>query len=99
MPPKSPVKHETKFALFMAWVLSPILLTLLGFYLGTIFGNRKHVIDLQVADIQNGRLCAAGFFVFSLVAAVVVTIVIPKVNDRDYAQREEAWANRGHEHH
>src|SRR5476649_2182622 len=99
MPPKSPVKHETKFVLFLAWILSPCLLSLLGFYLGTIFGNRTHKLDLQVADIHNGRECAAAFFIFSLVAAVVVTLIIPKVNDRDYEKREEAWANRANEHH
>ena len=91
-------KHETKFALFMAWILGPCLLTLLGFYLGTIFGNREHKVDLQVSDIHNGATGALLFFAGSIVAAIVVTAVVPGVVDRDYAKREEAWANRG-EHH
>ncbi len=99
MLPKSFDKHETKFALFLAWILGPCLLTLLGFYLGTIFGNREHKIDLQVADMQNGRECAAVFLCLSIVAAIVVTIVIPRVNDKDYATREAKWTNRGHDHH
>ena len=99
MLPKLIDKHETKFALFLAWILSPCLLTLLGFYLGTIFGNREHKVDLQVSDIHNGRVYAAIFFGVSLVAALIVTIVIPKVVEKDYADREANWANRGHEHH
>jgi hypothetical protein len=85
--------------MFIAWILSPCLLSLLGFYLGTIFGNREHKVDLQVADIHVGREYALVFFCISLVAAVVATIVIPKVNDLDYAKREEKWANRGNDHH
>lgn len=99
MLPKSFEKSETKFALFLAWILSPSLLTLLGFYLGTIFGNREHKVDLQVADIHNGRELALVFFCVSMVAAIVATVVIPKVNDKDYADREARWAERGHGHH
>ena len=99
MLPKSFDKHETKFALFLAWILSPCLLTLLGFYLGTIFGNREHKVDLQVADIHVGRQYAAIFFCVSLVAAVIVTIVIPKVVEKDYATREANWADRAQGHH
>jgi len=99
MLPKSFDRHETKFALFLFWILGPCLLTLLGFYFGTIFGNRDHVVDLQVSDIHNGRVCAAVFFAVSILIAIIVTIVYPKVVEKDYADREEAWANRGHEHH
>ena len=91
-------KHETKFALFMAWILCPCLLTLLGFYMGTIFGNREHKIDLQVADIHNGATGALLFFAGSIVAAIVVTAIVPGVVDRDYAQREEKWAHQGDKH-
>ncbi|MDR3691911.1 MAG: hypothetical protein P4L46_21200 [Fimbriimonas sp.] len=98
MLPPSFQRHETKFALFMAWILSPCLITLLGFYLGTIFGDRWHIVDLQVAQIHTGALWAAIFFVATIVAAIVVTIVVPPVVERDYAQREEKWANRA-EHH
>jgi hypothetical protein len=99
MLPKSFDKHETKFALFLAWILSPCLLSLLGFYLGTIFGNREHKVDLQVADIHVGRQYAAVFFCVSLVFAVIATIVVPKVVEKDYADREARWANQGHDHH
>ena len=98
MLPKSFDKHETKFAMFMAWILVPCLFTLLGFYLGTIFGNREHKVDLQVSDIHNGRMCAAVFFLVSLVAAVIVTIIIPKVVAKDYADREARWADRSQDH-
>ena len=99
MLPKSFQRHETKFALFMAWILGPCLLTLLGFYLGTIFGNREHKVDLQVSDIHVGATYAAIFFVISLVVALIVTLVVPSVVERDYAQREEKWANQGDHHH
>jgi len=95
---KSLQRHETKFALFMAWILSPCLLTLLGFYLGTIFGSRWHIVDLQVAQIHTGATWAVIFLAIALVAAVIVTIVIPPVVERDYATREAKWAARS-EHH
>ena len=98
MPLKAFQRHETKFALFMAWILGPCLLTLLGFYLGTIFGNREHKVDLQVSDIHNGAIGALIFLGLSVVAAIVVTIVIPPVVERDYAKREEKWAS-SNEHH
>ena len=91
-------RHETKFAMFMAWILGPSLLTLLGFYLGTIFGNREHKVDLQVSDIHNGAVYAAIFFVGSLVIAVLVTLIIPSVVEKDYAAREEKWAHQGDHH-
>lgn len=97
MLPKSFDKHETKFALFLVWILGPCLLSLLGFYLGTIFGNREHIIDLQVSDIHNGRQWAAVFFCISLVVAVIATIVYPKVVDRDYATREAKWTAHQHD--
>ncbi len=80
----------------MAWILSPCLLTLLGFYLGTIFGNREHKVDLQVNDIHNGATYALIFFGFSILAAIFVTIVIPPVIERDYATREENWSKKSH---
>jgi len=99
MLPKSFDKHETKWALFLAWIIVPCVFTLLGFYLGTIFGNMEHKVDLQVADIQNGRITAVFFFLASIVAAIFVTLVIPKVVAKDYADREAKWAARSHEHH
>lgn len=99
MLPKSFDKHETKFAMFLAWILVPCLFTLLGFYLGTIFGNREHKVDLQVSDIHNGRQYAVIFFIVSIIAAVIVTMIIPKVVEKDYADREAKWAARSHEHH
>jgi len=98
MLPKSFQRHETKFAMFMAWILSPCLLTLLGFYLGTIFGDRWHKVDLQVTQIHIGALWASIFFAVTMVVAIIVTYVVPPVVERDYAQREEKWANRS-EHH
>ena len=97
MPPKF-LRHETKFAMFMAWVLGPVLLTLLGFYLGTIFGNREHKFDLQVADIHNGATYAVVFFAVSIVVAILATLIVPSVVERDYVTREEKWAHSG-EHH
>ncbi len=99
MLPKLLDRHEKKFAMLLAWIICPSVLTLLGFYLGTIFGSREHTNDLQVADIHVGRQYAAVFFCISLVAAVIVTLIIPKVVDKDYADREAKWANRGHDHH
>ncbi len=99
MLPKSFQRHETKLALFMAWLLCPCLLTLLGFYLGTIFASRKHDVDLQVNDIHVGGQYALAFFAVSMVCAIFVTLVIPGVVERDYAQREERWAKRGEKQH
>lgn len=92
MLPKSYDKHETKFALLLVWIIGPCILTLFGFYMGTIFGTRNHHIDLQVQDMGNGRMWAAIFFCASLVLALIATAIIPKVVDRDYALREERWA-------
>lgn len=82
----------------MAWLLCPCLLTLLGFYLGTIFGNREHKVDLQVGDIHNGATYAIGFFLFSIIAAVFVTIVIPPVVEKDYEKREAKWSGTSDHH-
>jgi len=85
----------------MAWIVSPCLLTLLGFYFGTIFGNREHKVDLQVSDIHNGAQLAAVFLVASVIIAMIVTVVIPPVVERDYETREAKWAERaehGSEH-
>ena len=96
---KKPVPHETKFAMLLAWVLSPCFLTLLGFYLGTILGNRTHEVDLQSGDIHNGVQTAAVFFAGSIIAAIIATVVIPPVVERDYATREAGWAERADSEH
>jgi len=85
-------KTETKFALFMAWILSPCLITLLGFYLGTIFSDRDHIKDLQVGNMEIASIWALVFLGGSILAAIFVTIVIPPVVERDYATREAKWA-------
>jgi len=92
-------KHEIKFVLFMAWILSPCLLTLLGFYLGTILGNRTHKLDLQTSDIHNGVQYAAVFFAVTIVIALIVTKALPPVILKDYADREKRWAESGEHHH
>jgi len=99
MLPKSFEKHEMKFVMFLAWIVVPTVLTLLGFYLGTIFGNREHVIDLQTSDIHSGAQYAAVFFLTSIVIAVIVSIIIPPVINKDYADREKRWDDRVKNHH
>ena len=84
--------------MFLAWIVVPSVLTLLGFYLGTIFGSREHKIDLQVAEIHVGFLYARIFLALGLIAAVIVTIIIPPVIEKDYADREAKWDNRVNEH-
>ena len=97
--PKSLEKHEMKFVMVLAWFVVPTVFTLLGFYLGTIFGNREHKVDLQIAEIHVGRQYALVFFVVSMVAAIIVSIIIPPVIEKDYADREAKWDNRSHGHH
>lgn len=84
--------------LFLAWIVVPTVLTLLGFYFGTIFGSREHKIDLQVAEIHVGFMYARIFFAIAILAAIVVTIIIPPVIMKDYADREAKWDNRVNEH-
>ncbi len=99
MVPKSLEKHEIKFVMFLAWVVVPTVFTLLGFYLGTIFGNREHKVDLQTSDIHSGAQYAAIFFCVSIVAAIIVSIIIPPVIAKDYADREARWDDRvNHKH-
>ena len=95
---KSLQRSETWFVMFLAWIVVPSVLTLLGFYLGTIFGSREHKIDLQVAEIHVGFLYARIFLALGLIAAVIVTIIIPPVIEKDYADREAKWDNRVNEH-
>ena len=95
---KSLEKSETKFVLFLAWIVVPSVLTLLGFYFGTIFGSREHKIDLQVAQIHVGFMYARIFFAISILAAIIVTKIIPPVIMKDYADREAKWDNRVNEH-
>lgn len=96
---KSINKAETQVVMVLAWFIVPTVFTLLGFYLGTIFGSREHKIDLQTSEIHVGAQYAALFFAVSMVAAVIVTMIIPPVIEKDYADREAKWENRSAGHH
>ena len=99
MLPKSFNRPEMKFVLFLAWIVVPSVVTLLGFYLGTIFGNREHVVDLQVKDIESGLLYAKVFCVLSLIGGAIATRIFPAVIEKDYADREAKWDAASHGHH
>lgn len=80
-------KHASHFednmiAIGGAWVLGPLLGTLAGFYLTTIFRS-QHDVDLQLHDIQTGFIGAGAGLALGVLFAIWVTVVYPRSTRRD----------------
>ena len=74
--------EDNLIAIGAAWTVGPIIGTLAGFYLATIFGS-DHIVDLQAKDINNGFLGAAVGLGLSVVFAIWVTVMYPRATKRD----------------
>jgi len=82
-------RQEVMVAMVLCWMVLPVVLTLMSFYLGTFVAS-QHVQDIQGGDIDKGEMGAKLGFFLSMVIAVVATAVVPKMVERDYAAREAA---------
>ncbi|AIE83487.1 hypothetical protein [Fimbriimonas ginsengisoli] len=78
--------HEVLMAMILVWVVSPVVLTLFSFYLGT-FAASQHVQDLQGGDVDNGAKGALIGLAVSVIIAIGATIIYPKVIAREYEVR------------
>src|SRR4051812_7009646 len=85
--------HEVQMALILVWIVVPLILTLISFYLGT-FAASQHVQDLQGRDIDKGAIGALIGLAISVVIAIGTTLIYPKVIAKEYAVR-----GRGDEEH
>ncbi|MEZ0327279.1 MAG: hypothetical protein ACAH95_15385 [Fimbriimonas sp.] len=83
------LKHqESRLGVTIAWLLAPVIFTLVGFYLGTIWASPTDM-DLQYPDIRYGAQTALYGLALGLLIAIVVTVFYPPVINREFREADE----------
>lgn len=65
---------------------------LLGFWCGTVFGS-NHIVDLQVADINNGLVGAVIGGVLGFVGLMLILAIYPSKLAQDDLDWEEEFSS------
>jgi len=75
-------KEDNLLALGIATFVGVPFFTFLGFLIGTVAGS-KHVIDLQVEDMQHGVVGAGAGFLVGVIVMFLVATVYPRITAAD----------------
>jgi hypothetical protein len=88
-------REDIRFGVAISWALGLSLAPLAGFYFGTIAGS-PHVVDLQVADMENGLRGAGIGLLIGVGMALATTILYPTYKEREELIEDEANFGGGH---
>ena len=89
-------EEDTRIAFFFGWFVAVPVLTILGYYFGTIAVD-EHVVDLQPRDMNAAIPFALIGGGIGVLISLFLTFIYPKMVYRDL-QREHAAGYESHEH-
>ncbi|MER3495876.1 MAG: hypothetical protein C4320_03145 [Armatimonadota bacterium] len=79
---QSLAEEDTRIALMVAWGVGLPVITAFSFYFGTVAVS-KHLVDLQLHDLQAAGIFAVGGAILGTILALAVTFIYPRVVVRD----------------